>query len=95
LDAGPVMGKTITTDPQTGNVVVAILAVVSTLGKLLQSHQVRSHSYREKGLRIYGIFSPSHTTRLEPTVVLRMVFFSNNRRCCAHSLPQVQLWLMQ
>lgn len=32
LDEGPIMGKTITTDTQTGNLVVAIVAVVSTLG---------------------------------------------------------------
>lgn len=32
LDEGPIMGKTITTDSQTGNLVVAIVAAVSTLG---------------------------------------------------------------
>jgi hypothetical protein len=31
---GPVFGKTITTDTRTGNLVVAVVAVVSTLGML-------------------------------------------------------------
>jgi hypothetical protein len=32
-DQGPIMGKTITTDTRTGTVVVALLAVISTIGK--------------------------------------------------------------
>ncbi|KAB2107082.1 hypothetical protein AG0111_0g5246 [Alternaria gaisen] len=32
VDGGPVLGRTITTDTQTGNLVVAMLAVLSTLG---------------------------------------------------------------
>lgn len=32
LDQGPVMGKTITTDTKTGSLIVAIVAIVSTLG---------------------------------------------------------------
>ncbi|RAR10171.1 hypothetical protein DDE82_001446 [Stemphylium lycopersici] len=37
MDGGPVLGKTITTDTQTGNLVVALLAVLSTLGMVLQN----------------------------------------------------------
>lgn len=33
FDKGPILGRTITTDTQKGNLVVALLAVVSTLGK--------------------------------------------------------------
>ena len=33
IEQGPVLGKTITTDTRTGNLIVAILAVVSTIGK--------------------------------------------------------------
>jgi hypothetical protein len=88
------MGKTITTDPQTGNVVVAILAIISTLGESLRS-QVKPSAYNEKEPRICGIFSPSHTIRLGPTVVFRMVFLGNNRQCCAHFRLRAQSWLMQ
>lgn len=35
LDKGPVIGKTTTTDVKTGNLIVAIIAVVSTLGAQL------------------------------------------------------------
>jgi len=38
LDRGNVMGKTITTDTQTGNLVVAIIAIVSTLGMPTQQY---------------------------------------------------------
>jgi hypothetical protein len=31
-DDGPILGRTITTDTQTGNLVVALLAILSTLG---------------------------------------------------------------
>ena len=38
LDRGNVLGKTITTDTQTGNLVVAIIAIVSTLGMPTQQY---------------------------------------------------------
>ncbi|PSN62993.1 hypothetical protein BS50DRAFT_591218 [Corynespora cassiicola Philippines] len=50
LDRGPVMGKTITTSTSTGNLVIAILAVLSTLGTAhlwhlvtFAIHQVRAN----------------------------------------------------
>jgi hypothetical protein len=32
VDQGPILGQTITTDTKTGNLIVALLAVLSTLG---------------------------------------------------------------
>lgn len=34
LSKGPIMGQTITTDTKTGAIVIAILAVCTTLGKI-------------------------------------------------------------
>lgn len=40
LDHGQVMGKTITTDSTTGTIVVALMAVMSTVGKI---HEFFNH----------------------------------------------------
>lgn len=40
LDQEPVMGKIITTDAKTGNLLIAILAVVSAMGKALNYYLV-------------------------------------------------------
>jgi hypothetical protein len=46
VEKGPVLGKTITTNAQTGNLVVAIVAVISTLGRQLKvDYQSQSHTW--------------------------------------------------
>jgi hypothetical protein len=44
MDGGPVLGRTITTDTQTGNLVVAMLAVLSTLGNVNEHQSSREKS---------------------------------------------------
>lgn len=51
LDQGPVLGQTITTDTKTGNLIVALLAVLSTLGTSL-----------DMSMSTYDLTSPSYRT---------------------------------
>jgi len=58
VSRGGVLGQTITTDTRTGNLLVALLAVLSTIGKRLSMHK-SSYADKVQVRLICGILSRS------------------------------------
>jgi hypothetical protein len=79
VDRGNVMGKTITTDSTTGAIVIALMAVLSTMGRATPSYCIDCHLKHIQERRIYGPFYCSSIIKYVPTDDLPMDCFVNNK----------------
>ena len=78
LEQGQVMGSTITTTARTGAIIVAVMAIMSTLGRVT-SYICMPPTYSRQGHRTSGAFSHLHTIKSAPLGVRLMVCFVSSR----------------
>lgn len=83
------MGKTITTDTQTGNLLVAVVAVVTTIGIVPVASQESLTDFGQL-LLTSGIYFFSRITKLVQMAGHRTGSLDNNKHFCAPYQLQVQ-----
>jgi hypothetical protein len=79
VDRGNIMGKTITTDSTTGAIVIALMAVLSTMGRVTPSYCIDRHLKHMQERHIYGAFYCLSIIKCAPTDDLLMECFVNNK----------------
>ena len=83
VSRGSILDQTITTDTRTGNLLVALLAVLSTIGKRFSMHRF-AYANKIQVRLICGILSRSCCIRYVPMESRQMRCSGSNEHSCAH-----------